>query len=417
MYNKIILVIGIFIIVTALIFTLSSCNEKNPPIEDTEIASTDEKIDPIVIELPTDASVTDFSLKLFNMCYSKEKNTLLSPISVLYALGMTQNGAAENTLTEMQSVIGMDKDKLNIYLKDYVSGLPQGDKYSFNIANSIWTKEDFSLNKSFLDMNKEFFSADVFSVPFDENTKITINNWVNEKTREMIPEVIDKIPENAVMYLINALAFEAEWAKPYSKSDVYKDNFYTLDGKQRSVEFMTSEESNYIDDKNVKGFIKYYKDKKYAFAAILPNEDINLDEYLTTLDGNKLNKLLTNTKNEQVDVKLPKFETTYDIEMSEVLKKMGIKDAFDPYNANFSEISLQALSSNLHINRVIHKTFISVGEQGTKAGAVTAVEMNTECVMIPPKNKVYLNRPFIYMLIDCERCVPFFIGTVLDINK
>lgn len=119
----------------------------------------------------------------------------------------------------------------------------------------------------------------------------------------------------------------------------------------------------------------------------------------------------------KVQTSIPKFETGYDVEMSDILKGMGMTDAFDGGRADFEGLGTSE-GGNIFINRVIHKTFISVGEQGTKAGAATVVETYSNG-MEPAEEikKVYLDRPFVYMLIDCENHIPFFIGTMMDVEK
>ena len=112
---------------------------------------------------------------------------------------------------------------------------------------------------------------------------------------------------------------------------------------------------------------------------------------------------------------IPKFETEYDILLNDVLAQMGMPDAFSASGADFSNMAESAVG-NIYINRVLHKTFISVDEYGTKAGAVTAVEMNAESALME-MYQVYLNRPFVYMLIDCETNQPFFIGTMMEVEK
>ena len=234
----------------------------------------------------------------------------------------------------------------------------------------------------------------------------------------MIKDILDKIPDEAVMYLVNALAFEAEWPKAYEKSDVREGIFTTEDGVEQAVELMHSSEYQYLEDENAKGFIKYYLDNNYAFAALLPDENVSVEEYVNSLTGERLHAMLSEPVNISVTAALPKFETEYDVEMSDVLKEMGMSLAFEPDLAEFSKLGTH-VDGNIYINRVLHKTFISVAEKGTKAGAATVVEMVTECAMeemVEPK-KVILDRPFIYMLIDCEHQIPFFIGTMMNVEK
>ena len=362
------------------------------------------------------ACVTDFAIRLFKASNENGKNTLISPLSVLCALAMTANGAEEETLAQMEEVLGMTTEELNLYLYSYMKNLPQDDKYKLSLANSIWFTEDerFTVNQDFLQTNADYYGADIYKAPFDNQTLQDINNWVKEKTDEMIPEVLDEIPSDAIMYLINALAFEAEWSAIYEKHQVKDGEFTKEDGTEQDAEFMYSTEGTYLADENATGFMKYYKGGKYAFVAMLPNEGVSVSEYIASLDGESLNALLANPQYETVYTSLPKFETEYAVEMAEILKGMGMTEAFDMYDADFDGIGTST-DGNIHISRVLHKTFISVGEKGTKAGAVTVIETADGAAMEPEEPKeVYLDRPFVYMLIDCENNIPFFVGTLMD---
>lgn len=196
------------------------------------------------------------------------------------------------------------------------------------------------------------------------------------------------------------------------------DVFTTENGSEQIAELMYSEENEYLEDENTTGLIKYYKDGKYAFAGLLPKEGISVSEYISSLTGEKLMRLLNNSQSVPVDAAIPKFDNEYDTEMSEILKDMGMTNAFDPGLADFSGLGTST-DGNIYINRVLHKTYIAVDEQGTKAGAATAVELMTEAAMIDSAERktVYLNRPFIYMLIDSEAKLPVFMGTVMDIKE
>ncbi|MBR3715173.1 MAG: serpin family protein [Clostridia bacterium] len=364
-------------------------------------------------------AVTDFAVRLFKASEESGKNTLISPLSVLCALAMTANGAKEETLAQMESVLGMTKDELNIYLYSYMKKLPNGEKYKLSLANSIWFTDDerFKVNRDFLQTNADYYGADIYKSPFDEKTLKEINNWVKEKTDDMIPEILDEINSEAVMYLVNALAFEAEWAEIYEEGTIRDGKFIKEDNTEQDVEFMYSTEHRYLEDDNASGFMKYYKGGKYAFVALLPNEGVSVSEYISSLDGKSLSEMLANAQIATVRTCIPKFETEYDVDMAEILAKMGMTDAFDMYAADFTGLGTST-AGNIFISRVLHKTFMSVGERGTKAGAATVVEMKDGCAEIPTEIKtVYLNRPFVYMLVDCENNIPFFIGTMMDAGE
>ena len=366
------------------------------------------------------AAAADFGVRLFKTSMEEGKNTLISPLSVLYALAMTTNGADGETLAQMEQVLGMDVDNLNSYMLAYLDLLPESKDYKMSLANSIWFKDDpnFAVEQSFLQTNADYYGAGAYKAAFDEGTRNDINNWVKEHTDGMIPEIIDEIPDEAIMYLVNALAFDAKWADEYEEHQIREGRFTMEDGIRQDVDMMHSEEHTYLEDDMATGFIKYYKDRKYAFVAMLPNEGVSVSQYVDSLTGEHLRELLNNPLDVTVFASIPKFETEYDIEMSEVLQEMGMTDAFDWRVADFSRLGTYNVDGmNICISRVLHKTFISVSEQGTRAGAATAVEMVAEGAMeIVEFKEVVLDRPFVYMLIDCETNLPFFIGTMMNVN-
>ena len=326
------------------------------------------------------AAAADFGVRLFKTSMEEGKNTLISPLSVLYALAMTANGADGETLAQMEQVLGMDVDNLNSYMLAYLDLLPESKDYKMSLANSIWFKDDlnFAVEQSFLQTNADYYGAGAYKAAFDESTHNDINNWVKEHTDGMIPEIIDEIPDEAIMYLVNALAFDAKWADAYEEHQIREGLFTMEDGTRQDVDMMHSEEYTYLEDDLATGFIKYYKDRRYAFVAMLPNEGVTVSQYVDSLTGEHLRELLNNPQDLTIFASIPKFEMEYGIEMSEVLQEMGMTDAFDWRVADFSRLGTYNVDGmNICISRVLHKTFISVSELGTRAGAATAVEMVT----------------------------------------
>ncbi len=407
--------IASLLILSSLVFT--SCASSGNAANLSETITPNDNV--AASEISDYASeLTDFSVNLFSESFSEETNTLISPLSILYALAMTANGAKGDTLSQMEEIFGIDTETLNACIKDYAFSLPSSEKYKLNLANSIWFTDDerFTVNEDFLQTNADYFSADIFKAPFDSSTKKDINNWVKEKTDGMIPEIIDKIPPNAVMFLVNALAFEAEWQEIYKKDQVHDTVFTTESGDEHTVEMMYSDEGVYLEDEYATGFMKYYSDRKYAFAALLPNEGTSVSDYIASLSGEILRETLTNPTYVTVNAGIPKFEFEFDTELSAVLSSMGMSDAFDEYNADFLGLGTST-GGNIFISSVLHKTYISVGEKGTKAGAATVVVMEDCMAMEPIDHKtVILDRPFVFMLIDTETMLPFFIGSVMDIK-
>ncbi len=363
------------------------------------------------------SAITDFGVKLFQGSIEEGKNTLISPLSVISALAMTANGAKGETLSQMEDTFGLPVSQLNEYLCAYKASLASDDKYKLSLANSIWFKDDdsFVVKPDFLQINADWYGAGIFKAPFDSSTLKDINSWVSDNTNGMTKDILDEIPGEAIMYLVNALSFDAEWQNIYKENEVKKSVFTTQDGIAKDVDLMYSQEGKYLEDKNATGFIKYYADRKYAFAALLPNEGVSIEDYAATLNGERLHNILSNAKSATVNAATPKFKCEYDLEMNDLLKSLGIINAFDSGIADFSGLG-SSTQGNIYIGRVLHKTFIAVDEKGTKAGAATVVEMKDESAIWEPDDikTVYLDRPFVYMLIDCKANLPFFIGTVMD---
>ncbi len=361
----------------------------------------------------------DFAVDLIKVGYEKNQNTLLSPLSVMSALAMTANGAQNQTLNQMEDVFGMDMDVLNKYLAKYMKSVTDVDSTTvIDIANSIWLKdkddEGFKFKEKFLQTNVNYYDAAIFKSDFKENTKIAINNWVNKNTHGMIPEILDEIDKDAIMYLVNALAFESEWQSLYDSSDVWDDEFTKIDGSKKNMEFMYSEEDIYLSDNNTSGFMKAYSDGRHSFVGLLPNEDIDINEYVKSLTGDKILDILNSKQYKNVQVAIPKFTSQSSKEMSNILKKMGMVLPFDKNLADFKamgEYTNDMVDYNLSIARVLHKTFIEVEEKGTKAAAATAVEIVELTSAMPEEfETVVLDRPFVYMIIDHDYNMPVFIG-------
>lgn len=392
-------------------------------------------------------SINDFSVSLLkNSLEEGERgNLLISPLSVLYAMSMCSNGADELTRTELlTALIKGDcheaitcgtretpgdgdifdewQERLNCYLGSYLHETEGYKKNSskaaeLHIANSIWMKNDEKLKveESFLKTNGEYYNAGVFKSDFDEAARKQINDWIEKNTKGLIKDMLDEIPESAIMYLVNALGFEAEWSEPYYDYDVHDGIFHGEQGDSE-VKYMHSSEWGYLEDEYATGFIKRYAGSDYGFVGLLPNRGVSVDEYIEHLTGSTLYNMLTNISDEDVITSLPQFESNSALSLVDTFKKMGVNKAFSVADANFTKLGTYE-KKNILIGRILHNTYIKVDQLGTKAGAATIVEMNTEGAIEewePPK-EVHLDRPFIYMIIDTNQNIPLFMGIQRDI--
>lgn len=365
--------------------------------------------------------LSSFSVELFKNSVKYDlangKNTLVSPESVAFALGMTMNGAKGETLSQMQDLLcrSSSTDTFNTNMNRLITKANSDENIKFNIANSVWVKDskDITLTEQFAKTCKELYNADMFKAPFDKKTVDAINSWVNEKTDKMIPSIINELDADTRAVLINCIAFDAKWAKPYKEDQVSENQTFTnADGKETTCTMLTGKESRYISDENAQGFIKSYQGGKYAFMAILPNEGVSLSDYVSSMTADSFAKLYaSNTGEYDVFTRLPKFSYDYDITLNNTLADMGMANAFTDA-ADFTNLSSGA---KLHIGSVLHKTHIDLDAEGTKAAAATAVTMDVSAAAMEQNIKrVYLDRPFAYAIIETDTGLPVFMGTVCD---
>ena len=356
-------------------------------------------------------AITDFSVELFRKSAENGESILISPFSVLSALSMTANGADGDTLKQMEDVFGLSLEDLNDYFRTCISG----EEGAVTIANSLWLKDQDKLPVSpeFTHAVIDYYQSEIFEEPMDESTLSKINSWVDENTDGMIQEILDKIQPGTLMYLVNALTFQAKWEEVYEDTDVYQGVFTDEDGNELDTDMMRSTESVWLDGADAEGFMKFYEGGRYAFAALLPDEGVSLDDYVDSLTGSEISDIIeSRDASYTVHAEIPKFSSETDMELPDVLKEMGITDAFSD-RADFSRMYDTEGNPGVQISEVIHKTFIEVNEQETKAAAATAVGIVETSLAIDDTEKyISLNRPFLYMLVDCDENIPLFIGTV-----
>lgn len=407
----------ISVLILCLLYLLTACG--GPSYSAEVLSSGDRKSPSKEVDLtgPGAQAATDFAVELLQNT-DTGGNVLLSPVSVLCAMAMTANGAAGETRAQMEDTLGLPVEDLNVYLQAYADALPEDKEARCSLANSVWFRDDadrLTVEPSFLDICSDYYGADLFQAPFDDSTLDDLNAWVSDRTDGLIPSILGDIPDSAMVYLVNALAFDGQWASVYRENQIHEGLFTTADGTQQSANFMYSQEYTFLEDEQATGFLKYYEGKTYAFAALLPNEGVSLADYIASLTGEGLRNTLTSAREEAVETAIPQFTAQYSTELSAVLANLGMADAFDASQADFSAMG-SSPDGPLYISRVLHKTFLALDAQGTRAGAATVVEVTTGDPIFPGRT-VYLDRPFLYLLVDCQANLPLFIGAVRDLEN
>ena len=366
------------------------------------------------------AKTTDFGINFFQKVAHNQtyKNRMISPLSVSMALSMTLNGADKNTLTEMQNILGFENlsvEEINKINKSLIEKLTKADKkVVFNIANSIWYKNGFPVKDKFIADNKNYYNAEVNSLDFSTIAALnTINSWVNNKTNGKIEKIIDEIDPMSVMFLINALYFNADWKYKFDAAKTITTNFYDDNGNvvtpNAKLMKITANLKGYSDENLICAELPY-GDSLFSMKIIKPAGNKNLNDIIGLLDRTYINKINKESEVSEIDVKLPRFKFANEMELRDILYAMGMKDAFTG-SANFSKIA----DWDLYISRVLHKTYIDVNEKGTEAAAVTSVEIRYTSVGV---DYTY-NQPFIFIISAYGTDNIMFIGTVVnpDLDK
>ena len=197
-----------FVILFALVLPLLGCGakEQTPTIAGKDLLegiAPDNILHNVEFDpTPGYSGMPGFGVRLLQASLQPGENTLISPLSLFYALAMTGNGARGETLQQMETVLGMPVASLNPYLEGYSAQITQ-NQGSLKLANSIWFTDDkrFAVEKPFLQTVADYYDAGIYQVPFDEVTCRDINAWVKEKTDGMIPQILDQIPDDAVIAL------------------------------------------------------------------------------------------------------------------------------------------------------------------------------------------------------------------------
>ena len=353
-------------------------------------------------------------LNEINKTEEQNKNIFVSPLSVSFALAMTYNGADNETKTAMEQALrlnGLTTDEINSSFKNIMNSLIGLDpKVTLDIANSIWYRENFHVEQNFIDVNKNYYNAEVNALDFGApQAKDIINNWVAANTNNKIKKIIDELSTETVMILINAIYFKGNWKYKFEKDATDTKPFYLADGTTKNVLMMQQEgDFNYLSTDLFTAVELPYGDEKFSMLIMLPKQDKTTNDIINELNDNNWNTWLNSfEKTNDINVIIPKFKFKYDKILNDVLKNMGMEIAFMG-GADFSKINP---SENLSISKVIHKTYVDVNEEGTEAAAVTAVLLDN-CA--GQSNVFNANKPFVFAIKEKSTNSILFIGKLAN---
>lgn len=404
------------IVIVGLGLVLNSYFYKQPTQMADDSGATPEGIDAVV--KANNRFAFDFYSNIKDKQENKEKNIFFSPYSISTALAMTCEGARGKTAEEMQSVFHFPKDdnvRRSSFAAVYNKLNPVNAGYKLSTANSLWVQQDYPFLSEYLTAVEKYYAGKATNVDFvhkTEETRQTINKWVEDETNNKIKDLIPQGTLDAATRLVltNAIYFKGTWVKQFEKSETSEADFKVSEEKTVRVQMMsrTDDKSlfNYAETDDLQILEMMYKGEKISMIVLLPKNNMSSVENL--INSEKLTEWRGMLKEERVNVYMPKFTFTTKYDLNENLIEMGMPSAFSFGAADFSGMDG---SKSLFISKVLHQAFIDVNEQGTEAAAATAVIVTMGISLHPTFNA---DHPFIFLIQDRETGNILFMGRVVD---
>ena len=358
-----------------------------------------------ITELPRELSAAEgeimgagnrFAFDLLGQVNSPGKNLFLSPFSASMALGMTMNGAAGETWSQMREVLGLGgltEEEINAAyasLMELLVGLDPAVETA--VGNSVWTRLGFPVYADFLAVVSEFFDAETEELDFNSpEASERINGWVEAATNGRIEDIVPApIPIEVVAYLINAIYFKAPWQFPADPADTQSEPFHLDDGSVVTVPLMSLEGNfPYLWNDRFQAVDLPYGGGAFSMTVLLPRQGLSVDDLAASLDVAQWEEVVSGLHDTGLSFFLPRFRMDYKRELKDDLKALGMVDAFDDVDADFTRLSPVGVA----ISEVKQKSWVEVNEEGTEAAAATSVEIAEST-----PHEIRADRPFLFFI-------------------
>ena len=354
-----------------------------------------------------------FQSTLFNRMNKGKKgeNLIISPLSIFQALSLAANGAKMQTLSEMLDLLQIDTidelNEINFKLIDIFRNFT-----TIDLANAVMSK--LEPLEGFKGISEKYLAPIEPLISVDQ-----VNDWCSNKTHGKINKILDKLDDNVMMIILNAIYFKGEWSSRFNEKFTQKLPFYNFGNEEIEIDTMTQiSHFNYYEDKKVQAIELNFKKDYMSAIIILPAEGIDINKYIDTLSisNDEYNKIMNGLYSVKVDLQLPKFELELRENLNDILIDLGMYDAFNPDKADFTGLIKEKI---LYIGQVLHKTYLKVFEDGCEAAAVTAIVI-PKGASIPIEEKIYemkINRPFIFLLKNSKLPVGYDLVFMSKIEK
>lgn len=342
---------------------------------------------------------------------STDEDYVVSPLSMQFLLGMVLDGAKGETADQICSVLGYGKGEtaaVNEYCMSMLTQLPNLDKKTtLTLADAIFVDMGYTLNGSYVDEVSKYYDAEVSNLDFKDcrGSASIINDWCSKHTNGLIPKILDEVSPDMLAYLLNALYFKSQWTYDFPKGKTAEEVFTSESGNQGKSRMMKHENYHPYSHNDIYSAVTLpYGNGSFAMTVLLPNSGHKVAEITASLkkDG------MPDMRPALVDLWLPKFETSFGINLNKILSDMGMPDSFDGKKADFTAMSPYALC----LSFVRQDAIIKVDEEGTEAAAISSAGMNkTTSVGSDPVPIIFhADHPFLYLITETSTGVVLFAG-------
>ena len=400
----------LLLLVLAAVLLLGACANASAAGYDGKLVKQSiEPLDDVFVQ-----GIGDFGFAAASALYSADQNLALSPVSIELALCMARagaNGATKDEMTAALRLPGLSDDEIAAACKALMWRANTG---GMEAANALWLMDGYAYKDNYIKTSTEDYMADLKALAIP-GAMDAVNAWAEEKTHGRIDKILQQEPSaDTRMIITNALYYLGEWELPFEANDTFDGDFASPGGNS-TVSYMNSDWSvPYYSSDDFSMISLNFKSKtdegQYAMAFLLPAEGPSVNDMLGSLSGEAFKTALSKAAEQDVSIRLPKFEFSFFAPLADMLKSMGMEKAFSA-DADFSGMTD---ADRLFISSVLHKCYVRVDELGAEAAAVTSVEMTLTAMPMEPPVTFHADRPFVFAIYSQEDGAIAFLGAVND---
>ncbi|WP_230199304.1 MULTISPECIES: serpin family protein [Oceanobacillus] len=406
----------LFVALSFIVLFIAACNsgspEDNDPNENNQ--NSEDEGGSSMKEVSEASNLLAFQ-SIQSLDPNDDGNVFVSPTSYWLAMAMVYNGANGDTRSEMGQALqlqGMDIEDFNhqnASLMEHFTNV-NDEELELNIANSIWLNQTYEFLDTFQQSVTDTYQAELAALTTPE----PINEWVSNQTNGKIKDIINQIDQEHVAILVNATYFNGAWTYPFDENNTQERTFHKKNNSSVEVPFMAlNEELPYVETDQMQAVsLPYGENEDMQMELFLPKEDIAMDDFLEGFTLENWQEWRDSMEIQKGNLRMPKFSLEYEAELQNFFQSLGMEQAFDTQEADFSNMIDQEQLGALYIDKIVHKTFLDVDEEGTEAAGATSVEMKTTSIEIGENFDMEINRPFLLTISDNETDTILFMGMI-----